>query len=43
MTPFDERYGKILDLAESIRAHREKFIGRSRNVPDQAGAEAPEH
>jgi succinate-semialdehyde dehydrogenase/glutarate-semialdehyde dehydrogenase len=29
MTPFDERYGRILDLAESIQAHREKFIGRA--------------
>jgi hypothetical protein len=29
MTPFDERFGRILDLAESIQAHREKFIGRA--------------
>ncbi|MGB7631595.1 MAG: aldehyde dehydrogenase family protein [Candidatus Deferrimicrobium sp.] len=29
MTPYDGRYRKILDLAESIRAHREEFIRRA--------------
>jgi acyl-CoA reductase-like NAD-dependent aldehyde dehydrogenase len=29
MTSYDERYRKILDLGESIRAHREEFIRRA--------------
>ncbi|OYV68137.1 MAG: hypothetical protein B7Z74_08685, partial [Deltaproteobacteria bacterium 21-66-5] len=29
MTSYDERYRKILDLRESIRAHREEYIRRA--------------
>jgi acyl-CoA reductase-like NAD-dependent aldehyde dehydrogenase len=29
VTPYDERYRKILDLAECIRGHREEFIRRA--------------